>query len=257
MAQFRKAMITIQGIELIQKTQLQDVKLEFSKIVVGSGEYAETEDLSARTVLKEPVQEIPISSFTVENSQTVKLSAVISNVDILQPYYIREIGVFALDPDKGEILYSLAAAFPGKADYLPAYDGIAPITIGLTTFSVVSNTENVTIRADTGAYASAADLEQLKEKVDGLADEVAEGFEEMTESDVTHIWGTSGGSGGDGDVTVVDSKRLVPSGGMKGQVLSKASDADFEIIWEDVDTNIGSSISDITEDDIAALFNLI
>lgn len=165
MAQFRKAVITQQGIALIQKVQTQNIKLEFTKIATGSGEYAEDEALDGSVGLKQQIQEFMISSSSVVDPQTIKLVSVISNEDLLTAYYLREIGVYANDPDDGEILYSLAVAYPDKADYIPAYDGTTPVTIGLDTYQSVSNSDNVTIRASTGAYAAAADLEALAEKL--------------------------------------------------------------------------------------------
>lgn len=158
MALFRKNVITRKGVALLQKTQMQSIKLEFTRIATGSGQYGEDELLDEAVGLKTLMQQFSISSVTVVDTQTVKLAAVISNLELIQPYYMGEIGVFAIDPDEGEILYSLAVAYPGKADYFPAYDGSTPVSIGLDTYLVVSNTGNVTIRADPGAYASAKDL---------------------------------------------------------------------------------------------------
>lgn len=165
MAQFRKAVITQKGLALLQKTQMQSIKLEFIKIATGSGEYEEEENLDNVVSLKQKVQEFPFSSVSVEDEQTVKLVTVISNEELDTAYYLREIGVYAKDPDEGEILYSLAVAYPGKADYLPAYDGMAPVTIGLDTYQSVSNSSNVTIQGGTGAYASAEDLEAVAAKL--------------------------------------------------------------------------------------------
>lgn len=172
MAQFRKAVITQAGLALIQKTQLQNIKLEFTKIVTGAGEYTETEELGNLAGLKQPMQEFPFSSLETVDTQTIKLVSVLSNENLQQAYYMREIGVFASDPDEGEILYSLTVAYPGKADYLPAYDGTAPVTIGLDTYQSVSDSENVEIRADPGAYASAKELKELKETIEQLTSKV-------------------------------------------------------------------------------------
>lgn len=173
MAQFRKAVITQAGLALIQKTQLQKIKLEFTKIVTGAGEYTETEELGNLAGLKDPKQEFPFSSVSVIDEQTIKLVSVLSNENLQQAYYMREIGVYASDPDEGEILYSLSVAYPGKADYLPAYDGTAPVTIGLDTYQSVSDADNVEIRADPGAYASAKELKELRETIEQLTVKVA------------------------------------------------------------------------------------
>lgn len=172
MAQFRKAVITQKGLALIQKTQMQKIRLEFSRVVTGAGEYTETEELGNLAGLKEPKQEFPFSSISMVDGQTVKLSSALSNAELTQAYYMREIGVYATDPDEGEILYSLAVAYPGRADYMPAYDGTAPVTICLDTYQSVSDVANVEIRADPGAYALASDVNRLREMLGQLVAKV-------------------------------------------------------------------------------------
>jgi len=50
---------------------------------------------------------------------TIKLTVVISNSGLAAGFIFRELGVFATDPDLGEILY--AVAYSGdRYDYLPA-----------------------------------------------------------------------------------------------------------------------------------------
>ena len=175
MAQFRKAVITEKGLALIQKTQIREIKLEFSKIATGAGEYGEDEILKDRTALKDKRQEFGISSFTVTDQKTVKMTAAITNIELTTPYYIGEIGVYASDPDEGDILYSLAVAYPGKADYLPAYNGKVPVSIYLDTYQAVSDSENVTIKANAGAYALAKDLEALREELKILEEQMGRG----------------------------------------------------------------------------------
>ena len=175
MAQFRKAVITEKGLALIQKTQIREIKLEFAKIVTGAGEYDEDEILKDRTELKDKRQEFGISSFTVTDPKTIKMTAAITNTELTTPYYIGEIGIYASDPDEGEILYSLAVAYPGKADYLPAYNGKVPVSIYLDTYQAVSDSENVTIKANAGAYALAKDLEALQEKLKILEEQMGRG----------------------------------------------------------------------------------
>lgn len=164
MAQFRKAVITKKGIALVQKTQMQNIRLEFTKIRTGSGAYEETEILDVATDLKKRVLEFGFESQQVIDPQTVKLVSVISNKGLDAPYYLREIGVYANDPDEGEILYSLAVTYPDKADYIPAYNGEAAFEFYLNTYQSVSNSENVYIQVDPGAYASARELKELKER---------------------------------------------------------------------------------------------
>ena len=163
MARFKKAVITEKGLALVTKVQMGSTTLKFTKIATGAGSYGD-EDVGNRTELKDKKQEFSLSSISVVDNDTVKLRAVISNAGLETGYYIREIGLFAQDPDDGEILYSLAVAYDGQWDYLPAESEVSPATINLDTFSSVANASTVTIQGGTGAYASAEDLENLAEK---------------------------------------------------------------------------------------------
>lgn len=164
MARFKKAVITEKGLALVTKVQMGSTTLKFTKIATGAGSYGD-EDVGNRTELKDKKQEFSLSSISVVDNDTVKLRAVISNAGLETGYYIREIGLFAQDPDDGEILYSLAVAYDGQWDYLPAESEVSPATINLDTFSSVANASTVTIQGGTGAYASAEDLENLAEKL--------------------------------------------------------------------------------------------
>lgn len=169
MARFKKAVITEKGLSLVTKVQMGSTTLTFTKIATGAGSYAD-EDVGTRTELKDKKQEFSLSSISVVDNDTVKLRAVISNAGLAAGYYIREIGLFAQDPDEGEILYSLAVAYEEQWDYLPAESEVSPATINLDTFSSVANASAVTIQGGTGAYASAADLENLAEKLQNHID---------------------------------------------------------------------------------------
>lgn len=165
MARFKKAVITEKGLALINKVQTGSVNLEFTKISTGEGDYADSEDLTKATALKEKRQDFVLSSIEVIDNDTVKIRTVIGNQGLESGYYIKEIGLYAADPDEGEILYSLAVAYQGQWDYLPSEVEMKLATITLDTFSSVANASTVTIQGGTGAYASAADLENLAEKL--------------------------------------------------------------------------------------------
>lgn len=165
MARFKKAVITEKGLALINKVQTGSVNLEFTKISTGEGDYTDSEDLTKAIALKEKRQDFALSSIEVVDNDTVKIRTVIGNQGLESGYYIKEIGLYAADPDEGEILYSLAVAYQGQWDYLPSEVEMKLATITLDTFSSVANASTVTIQGGTGAYASAEDLENLAEKL--------------------------------------------------------------------------------------------
>lgn len=172
MAQFRKAVVTEKGLALILKTQMRQIKLEFSKIVTGSGEWTEDESLSMVTGLRHPMQEFGISAVDIVDRKTVKLATALTNEGLTEAYYMREIGIYATDPDEGDVLYSIAVTLPERSDYLPAYDGQAPVNIMLDTYQSVSDAANVTIKLDSGAYALATDFRELQDAFKDLKENV-------------------------------------------------------------------------------------
>ena len=123
MAQFKNSVITEKGLALLQKVQQRTLKLTYTQITTGAGEYTGAEDLLGVTALKDQRQSVQISSISAVDSTTVKLVAVISNTGLEQGYRITEVGVWAKDPDEGDILFSLAVAEPNGADYIPAETG--------------------------------------------------------------------------------------------------------------------------------------
>ena len=168
MANFNAAVITNKGKALLIKSQTSSTSLIFTKIETGIGSYNGTEDLKTFTTLKDKKDQFNISNVVVVDDTTIKLRSLITNDGLLAGYYIKEIGLFALDPDEGEILYSLSTAVLNQWDYLPTHDSHSPATITLEIYSTVSNASNVTIVAGTGAVALAEDLELLQEKVNDL-----------------------------------------------------------------------------------------
>lgn len=172
MARFRKAVITDLGLALINRVQTGDTQLKFTKICTGSGDYGESDLLNGCTGLKQKQQEFPISSIAVVDNDTVRLRTVISNTGLQTGYYIKEIGLYAQNPDGGELLYSIAVAVTGQWDYLPAESEVSPATITLDTYSSVANASTVTIQGGSGAAATAEDLKELEEKLTAMIKEI-------------------------------------------------------------------------------------
>lgn len=178
MAQFKNSVITEKGLALLQKVQQRTLKLTYTQITTGAGEYTGTEDLSGATALKDQRQSVQISSISAVNSITVKLVAVISNTGLEQGYRITEVGIWAKDPDEGDILFSLAVAEPNGADYIPAETG-GSISMNFEMYQTVNASAAVNIQPGTGAYASAVDLAEFKEQTNKALKSVTTVFEMM------------------------------------------------------------------------------
>lgn len=169
MAEFKQAVLTNKGIALLAKAQAEHATIQISKAVTGNGVYEEGEDIAARTSLKSPKQEFAPTTILRQNETNVFVQFSITNnpagSPLLNGYYVTEIGLCAIDPDEGEILYSIAVGAEGRSDYLPAYNNLLPAVIGVDFLIEVSNSEDVTITTDLSAYATRADLAA---KADGI-----------------------------------------------------------------------------------------
>ena len=140
--------LTTKGKALLAKAQAGRCTIKITKAQTGSGQYSSGEATDTRTSLKAPVQTLPIHSKEIQNGSTLVLKVAITNktsdTDVLKSgYEIREFGIFAQDPDDGEILYSIATA--STSDYMPAYNGVIPSVISMSYYLEVANASSVTI----------------------------------------------------------------------------------------------------------------
>lgn len=162
MAEFKPGVLTAKGLALLAKWQLGRGTPTITRAVIGSGSYTASEVITNRTALKSQKLSVGISTKYITSASTVLLKAVFDNTTLSTGFKVTEIGVYAIDPDDGEILYSMAvSADESVADYLPAYNGSYPSEIVFNYQIEVSNAETVTIQAGTGAYAPADDFNAL------------------------------------------------------------------------------------------------
>lgn len=168
-ADFQAGVLTTKGLALLAKWQLGTVTPTITRCVIGSGTYSSGESIVNRTALKNQKLSVGISTKYVQNNSTVLLKAIFDNTTLVNGFKVTEIGVYAIDPDDGEILYSMAVtADAANADYLPAYNGTYPSTIVFNYQVEVSNAASVTIQAGTGAYAPADDFNALALDVEAV-----------------------------------------------------------------------------------------
>lgn len=159
---FNKAVITAKGLALNAKIVAGQTNAVFTAIRLGNGVYDGTENLNVVTTLKSIKQTFGISSIMRTESNAVRLRSVIDNLGIEEGYYISEVGIYAQDPDNGEILYSIALGVKNKMDYQPSESELEGATSTFDTYTVISNAESATITMGTGAMASAEDVEELR-----------------------------------------------------------------------------------------------
>lgn len=150
MANWNGLVMTDKGIALQSKVQAGEV-LNITKLKLGSGTLPEETDIRKLTDLIKPEQNLGIGG-REPNGDYCKISATISNVGLEAGYYVRELGVFAQDPDDGEILYAYTT--DGTPDYLPAEGGSTVISQEFSVNIAVSDTDKINVEIDPGALAT-------------------------------------------------------------------------------------------------------
>lgn len=167
-ALFKPGVLTTDGKALLAKWQAGGSAPQITHAAIGSGSYTKTEDASTRTSLKAEKLRVGISSATADGD-TLNLRFVFSNDSVTTGFPVTEVGVFAKDPDKGEILYSISvSADESVADFFPAYSGNHSVSSIFDYYIKMSNAENVTILGGTGAFALADDMIQTQLRVNAL-----------------------------------------------------------------------------------------
>ena len=143
--------LTKQGRQLQAKVEAGK-QLAITKLKLGSGVLPESKQLKELTDLIEPKQNVGIATIEAQDNGMCKVSATISNAGLSAGYYVRELGVFATDPDKGEVLYLVANG--SAPDYLPAEGGATVVSQEFAVYVSANNTDNVVAEIDAGALAT-------------------------------------------------------------------------------------------------------
>lgn len=193
MAIFQKWALTDQAKRLITKAQAEKCTIHFTRAGTGDGQWSAEENLRYAEDIKSPKQSFEFSSVDIPdgNPATVVLEIVINNRGLQELYFLNEMGVYAEDPDGGEILYCIAVT-ETQAVYVPADNGIGISTITERINLEVADSANVTINT-TGAVVSAANFIALRTRSEALMRALA--------------------------------------GGIDGQHLVKAGDLDYQVRW--------------------------
>lgn len=155
MAEWSNAIMTDVGNALQAKVNSGQTKLTFTKIKVGSGVNA-TNPLALTDVISSKWETTNI--IVKREGKIVSVDTFITNSGITEAFRMSEIGLFANDPDKGEILYAYLT--DPEPDRMPAEGGAVVVSQELTIGMMFSNTGNVSLTVNMGALVN---QEQLKE----------------------------------------------------------------------------------------------
>ena len=151
MGYFNSQILTNQGLELLAAATA-GTKVIFDTVKAGSGTYTAKEiaKLPGATDLKDSKQSFPISAIEQESEQ-IRLRAVISNQGLSAGYDIRELGVFAKKEDGDSVLVAISIYTDDKPTYLPPFEN-TPVEMALSNVLAYSGNGTFDILYSSDAY---------------------------------------------------------------------------------------------------------
>lgn len=154
------SMLTLQGVEILNKLNLGQGHINISRIVAGSGRVSESV-LYKQTTLSGSQKPLTIDGYNTEEVGT-EISFHISNKGFTETFAVNQIGVFVTHPDyQGEILYHISQCDEVGADIIPADTGSA-LTLSYSLYLVHGNSSSITITIDPLGMVSIEQFEAFK-----------------------------------------------------------------------------------------------
>jgi len=189
MAEFSKLVITKKGQALIAKDMAGTAKdWDFTRIAASKAEF-QVNDLEGLTELPDIMQEAEISRKTRTNDVAVKLETAFSNTDLTVGYPMNTLGLFADDPDEGEILYAVTKEMSGNC-YMPPYNGITVSGAYIQLITTVGNADTVNMEVNPGAVATIGDIMDLQKQINDITSFI--GMGELTGHPANSVVGEEG-----------------------------------------------------------------
>ena len=151
MANWNKITMTDVGATLQAKINAGLTTLTFTRVAIGSG--TRTGSLNSATALINEQMTLGINKIT-QSGNTVKLELTISNTGVKTGFKITEMGLFATNPDVGEVMY--VALVDDNPDYMPAEGSSTVVQQEFQLQFTMSNTGNVSATINPNGFLTVA-----------------------------------------------------------------------------------------------------
>ena len=151
--------LTKYGQNALAKCIAEGFELKFSRFAIGDGEFDyETETVYELEDLKSWKMDLPLTELNVVGNGTAQITAYLSNAELTRGFAAREHGLFFLDENGEEKLFSYRNVGVNY-DFIPAYTSTAHKNIFLTEEVEIRDAENITALLDLSvAYINTEDF---------------------------------------------------------------------------------------------------
>ena len=159
MATWENPIITNKGIALQAKLH-SGTTLSLTRAVAGAGR-VEASDLQNQTAVTDERQELTFStrSYPSEGKCTVPLK--LTNTDVPETYVVTQIGIYAFDPDDGEVLFMIAQAAEDKGTEIPSNAEMAGYT-SVWAFNIqYGQADGITVTVDPANAVTTEEVEAI------------------------------------------------------------------------------------------------
>lgn len=159
--------LTNKGLALITKLVAASTELQISRVAVGTGRVPSGVDSQTMVDLNEYKMDAQIESYGVspDQSDVAYIAAQVSSIGVSAGFAVTEAGVFATDPDVGEILYAYLDLTEDPQYIYAETDAISKFAE--ITFNVlIGSVTKVTAYVSPGALTKKVDFNAFKESVE-------------------------------------------------------------------------------------------
>ncbi|WP_293726862.1 hypothetical protein [uncultured Phascolarctobacterium sp.] len=164
MPNWANLMLTKKG-KSLQAKAIAGANLAITKMKLGAGVIPDGVSPEDLTDLVDPKQILGLTSIEAQ-SGLARIQSIVTNADLETGYYIRECGVFADDPDEGEVMYAIMT--DASPDFLPPGTSAVVISEEFSINIVTENIANITAIIDPEGIVTVANARKI------AADAVAE-----------------------------------------------------------------------------------
>lgn len=239
--------ITVKGRNLLAKIVAAKIPLTLSYIGLGDGLQEETEEVIslANEIMKKEIESCNYS----EKEGQYYIRRVFTNADLEEGFYIREVGIYAIDPDEGEILYAYTNAGENGVDYFAPGKGKVIVKEIIEMATKFGNAENITVVIDPSiALVSEKEFEEYKNSnkvnTDNLQEQIDENTAQLKEK-MNHsllinkdfqVW--QRGNSFDNVDGKYTADRWFSNNGVSGALQIEKVDGGLKMTWSKVATGI-------------------
>ena len=165
MAEFKRVVITRKGQALMAKLMSGSGTTHFTAIKVSDSSFNE-DQLEGLTSIGNIKQTVSISKVDRTNNVAAEVEGAISNTNLTVGYYMRTLGLYAQDPDEGEILYAVTIA--SQAGYMPPFNGKTTSGAFFRITTTIGNADNLNVQVNPSAVATIGEINDLQKQIDAM-----------------------------------------------------------------------------------------